>query len=677
MDFDVQSNDRFTATDISDVSKIQNVSLFSEFCVQIMPSIIENAPDMILTQADKESPMRELSEALKKLYRQKITSTAFKNICNQLEPNTVIEYTNKHPSSLSTYEATTARLLFGNETIFACIIANIFWCTNCKSPTADGHLVVNKYTRIDIFDENELKFFPNCSENSDLTTLKLRMYSNKVNQPLCEKCHQELIEKRAILYAPLLLLVFCEQEVQLDETYEFDRLPLEKHGKIRYKIVKQLYSEKNFPKAGNIYLFQRIADNIWTTGTLFHILEKEYMSLNEYIDATGQEIELSGTQKEAVQKCHKTLLGNNVPESYEPYKFLAHKDGIESWMSDIALEDYLLLIKNLTHGTERAFTFHCIDWDKTSSATLCSPELQWQTSRTGIHLQFYYTVRFILFPFLIDRHFCGTLFDRKKKIIIVLDSMKSEHVSKANIELCQKRYAFTMSAFGISFAETVQNWTIVRADVSVQGCHFQDNLYDCGFFFATAVLHIVTGVSVNSNTSFRNMREKLTAEFIVEKQIITVKLASNKQINNWRSLSDILTDIDVRLQNERYKKIFTDFMLDEQRTDETILDSLGRLDYLECCESVSGRPTVELIIQLCKMKHQRLSVQSVDNITYRIHTISNIIEKYAPEYQLLSRLTQQYYMYYGENNFNSESTLPNQTLLLPVSCVFLRHCMQE
>jgi hypothetical protein len=255
--------------------------------------------------------------------------------------------------------------------------------------------------------------------------------------------------------------------------------------------------------------------------------------------------------------------------------------------------------------------------------------------------------------------------------------MKSEHVSKANIELCQKRYAFTMSAFGISFAETVQNWTIVRADVSVQGCHFQDNLYDCGFFFATAVLHIVTGVSVNSNTSFRNMREKLTAEFIVEKQIITVKLASNKQINNWRSLSDILTDIDVRLQNERYKKIFTDFMLDEQRTDETILDSLGRLDYLECCESVSGRPTVELIIQLCKMKHQRLSVQSVDNITYRIHTISNIIEKYAPEYQLLSRLTQQYYMYYGENNFNSESTLPNQTLLLPVSCVFLRHCMQE
>lgn len=132
--------------------------------------------------------------------------------------------------------------------------------------------------------------------------------------------------------------------------------------------------------------------------------------------------------------------------------------------------------------------------------------------------------------------------------------MKKNHITRANIELCHKRYAFTMSAYGVSIRDTIVNWKIVKPNLKVDAPHFQNNYTDCGFYFATAVLHIVTGVSVTDST-FVNMREKLIAELVIAKKIITVSIAS-PQHQSQRTLHDILVDIRTHLKSTAGKDSF-------------------------------------------------------------------------------------------------------------------------
>ncbi len=649
---------------------------FANFCVQIMPQIIDYGSSYQQSIPHKEDgPFYELKQEVRKLFNEKITTSAFKNSCNQiLESDDVIPYAHAHPKFPTTFEATLSNFLFGNESIFACIIANIFWCPTCKNPTADGHLNVNKYTRIDVTDEQELEIFPNCDDSNELGALKTRMYNMNVNPPHCSVCATDLIEKRAVLYAPPLLAVYCESDVKQSKIFEFDRLPIERQCKVQYKLAKIILMGTNSTKQ-NLYLLERVADEEWHTSHLFEsLIETQYCTLNEYIEnTTGHEVELTEAMKLSVTEEHTMYRQQNIEPKKKMYACLAQTEGELAWLSNHLLEDYFLLIENLTRGTDKSFFSHLFSWN--STARTFSPELHWfKATAHGTRLPFYYTFRFILFPFLNQRHFFGTVFDTKKKVIIVLDSMKKQHITRANIELCHKRYAFTMSAYGVSVRDTIDNWQIVKPNLKVDAPHFQKNYTDCGLYFATAVLHVVTGVSVTDST-FENMREKLTAELVIAKKIITILIAS-PQHQSRRTLQDIMIDIRTHLRSTTGKTAFEEFISNRKRVDETIVDVFGR-DLIECCSSVAHKPTIDSLFHLINKKTIRVPQQHIDNI-FSLEITQNIIDNNkTPTYELQSRLTHSYQLCPGENNFDPTRSIAPTTLLVPERCVFLRHFMQR
>lgn len=139
------------------------------------------------------------------------------------------------------------------------------------------------------------------------------MYNINVNPPHCYICGSELIEKRAVLYAPPLLVVYCESAIRQSELFEFDRLPIERRCKVQYKLAKTILMGSNSSKQ-ILYLFESVADEEWNTSHLFEsLVEIQYCSLNEYIEnTTGQEVELTEAMKLSVTVEHTTLRGKNI-----------------------------------------------------------------------------------------------------------------------------------------------------------------------------------------------------------------------------------------------------------------------------------------------------------------------------------------------------------------------------